>query len=103
MLVVVALAGLLSTACDVHTATGPGALTSITVTVIAGPLATIEVIPNPAMLAINQGQPFTTVGRDAGNNVVPITPSWALAQDGAAATISAAWVREWGRPDCHAC
>jgi len=47
-----------------------------TVTVIAGPLATITVTPNPATLAIGAQQQFTAVGRDAAGNVVPITPVW---------------------------
>jgi hypothetical protein len=155
MLVAVALVGLLSTACDVDTPTGPGALTSITVTpditlainatqqftahgvdtdgnvivispvwsivegggtingsgmftagavlgvftgtvmasingisgtatvtVIAGPLATLEVTPNPATVEVDQSQQFTVVARDAGGNVVPITPSWAVVSSG---------------------
>src|SRR5450756_2209049 len=47
-----------------------------TVTVIAGPLLTITVTPNPATLAIGATQQFTAVGRDAGGNVVAITPVW---------------------------
>jgi hypothetical protein len=47
-----------------------------TVTVIAGPLATITVTPNPATLAIGAQQQFTAVGRDAAGNVVAITPVW---------------------------
>ncbi|HUG40915.1 MAG TPA: hypothetical protein VMM12_10535, partial [Longimicrobiales bacterium] len=47
-----------------------------TVTVIAGPLATIEVTPNPVTLETGAQQQFTAVGRDAGGNVVPITPVW---------------------------
>ena len=54
-----------------------GGLTSIaTITVTAGPLATITVTPNPATLAIGAQQQFTAVGRDAGGNVVAITPVW---------------------------
>jgi hypothetical protein len=47
-----------------------------TVTVVAGPLATITVTPNPATLAIGAQQQFTAVGKDAAGNVVPITPVW---------------------------
>ena len=47
-----------------------------TVTVIAGPVATITVTPNPATMATGAQQQFTAVGRDAGGNVVPITPVW---------------------------
>ena len=46
------------------------------VIVIAGPLATITVTPNPASMATGAQQQFTAVGRDAGGNVVPITPVW---------------------------
>ncbi|HEX8358901.1 MAG TPA: hypothetical protein VF613_02205, partial [Longimicrobium sp.] len=54
-----------------------GGLTRIaTITVTAGPLATITVTPNPATLAIGAQQQFTAVGRDAGGNVVAITPVW---------------------------
>jgi len=54
-----------------------GGLTSVaTVTVTAGPLATITVTPNPATLAVGAQQQFTAVGRDAGGNVVAITPVW---------------------------
>jgi hypothetical protein len=47
-----------------------------TVTVEAGPLATIVVTPNPVTLQTGAQQQFTAVGRDAGGNVVPITPVW---------------------------
>jgi hypothetical protein len=54
-----------------------GGLSAVaTVTVVAGPLATITVTPNPATLAIGAQQQFTAVGRDAQGNVVPITPVW---------------------------
>ncbi|HEY0037494.1 MAG TPA: hypothetical protein VGB66_12435, partial [Longimicrobium sp.] len=54
-----------------------GGLTSVaTITVTAGPLATITVTPNPATLAAGAQQQFTAVGRDAGGNVVAITPVW---------------------------
>jgi hypothetical protein len=54
-----------------------GGLTSTaTITVTAGPLATITVTPNPATLAVGAQQQFTAVGRDAGCNVVAITPVW---------------------------
>jgi hypothetical protein len=54
-----------------------GGLTSVaTITVTAGPLATITVTPNPATLAVGAQRQFTAVGRDAGGNVVAITPVW---------------------------
>jgi hypothetical protein len=47
-----------------------------TVTVVAGPLATITVTPNPVTLETGAQQQFTAVGRDAGGNVVAINPVW---------------------------
>ncbi|MEP7346856.1 MAG: hypothetical protein ABI877_16405, partial [Gemmatimonadaceae bacterium] len=55
-----------------------------TVTVTYGPLATITVSPNPASLGIGAAQQFTAVGRDAGGNVVAITPAWAVVAGGGA-------------------
>ena len=59
-----------------------GITVTATVIVTAGPLATITVTPNPATLPINTTQQFTAVGRDAGNNVVPITPVWSVTNGG---------------------
>jgi hypothetical protein len=53
-----------------------------TAIVTAGPLATITVTPNPATLVIGAQQQFTAVGRDAGNNIVPITPVWSVVNGG---------------------
>jgi len=53
-----------------------------TVIVTGGALATITVTPNPASLAPNATQQFTAVGRDASNNVVPITPVWSVTAGG---------------------
>ncbi len=53
-----------------------------TVIVTGGPLATITVTPNPASMAPNATQQFTAVGRDASNNVVPITPVWSVTAGG---------------------
>lgn len=49
-----------------------------TVTVTAGPLATITVTPNPVTVQTNGTQQFTAVGRDAGGNVLTITPTWSV-------------------------
>ena len=57
------------------TVTCGGLTATATITVTAGPLATITVTPNPT-LAIGATQQFTAVGRDAFNNVVAITPVW---------------------------
>ena len=55
-----------------------------TVTVIIGSLATITVTPNPDTLAINGVQQFTAVGKDAGGNVLTITPVWSVVASGGA-------------------
>jgi hypothetical protein len=54
------------------------------VIVTIGPLATITVTPNPDTLAINATRTFVAVGRDAGNNVVAITPTWSVVASGGA-------------------
>lgn len=60
-----------------------GAVTSSsTVTVTAGPLATITVTPSTVTLAAGATQQFTAVGHDAGNNVVAIAPTWSVASGG---------------------
>lgn len=58
------------------TVTCGGQTAVATITVTAGPLAAITVTPNPATLAMGAQQQFTAVGRDAGGNVVAITPVW---------------------------
>jgi hypothetical protein len=55
-----------------------------TVRVITGPLATIAVSPDPATLSINGTQQFTAVGRDAGGNLVALTPTWSMVAGGGA-------------------
>jgi len=60
-----------------------GALSSnATVTVTTGPLVTITVTPNPMSLPSGSTQQYTAVGKDAGGNVVPLTPVWSVAQGG---------------------
>ncbi|MHB1071882.1 MAG: ice-binding family protein [Gemmatimonadaceae bacterium] len=60
-----------------------GALSATaTVTVAAGPLASITVTPNPVTLAISSAQQFTATGRDAVGNVVPIVPTWSVVAGG---------------------
>jgi len=60
-----------------------GTVSGTASTVIAvGPLATITVTPSPVSLAIGATQQFTAVGRDIGNNVVPITPTWSVVSAG---------------------
>ena len=55
-----------------------------TVTVTVGALATIVVTPTSASLTVSATQQFTAVGRDAGNNVVAITPVWSVVAGGGA-------------------
>jgi Ice-binding-like len=60
-----------------------GALSgSATVIVTAGALFSITVTPNPDSLPPNAQQQFTAVGKDAGGNVVPITPVWSVTAGG---------------------
>jgi hypothetical protein len=60
-----------------------GTLTAnATVVVTTGALATITVTPNPDTLAIGETQQFTAIGRDAGGNVIAITPVWSVANAG---------------------
>ncbi len=59
-----------------------GITANATVIVNPGPLATIVVTPNPATMAINATQQFTAVGRDANNNIVPMTPVWSVTAGG---------------------
>ena len=72
----------LGTYANTVTATSDVLTATATVTVVAGPLATITVTPNPGSSAIGGTQQYTAVGKDAGGNVVPITPSWAVVAGG---------------------
>lgn len=53
-----------------------------TVTVIAGPLSSITVTPNPVTVQSGDTQQFIAVGHDAGGNVFVITPVWAVVNGG---------------------
>lgn len=66
----------LGTFAESVTATEGSISGTATVTVVAGPLASITVTPNPVTLAIGAQQQFTAVGRDAGGNQVPVTAVW---------------------------
>ncbi len=61
-----------------------GGLTgNATVIVVSpGPLATITVTPNPASVIVGGTQQFVATGRDAGGNIVPITPVWSTVAGG---------------------
>ncbi|HEV8410276.1 MAG TPA: hypothetical protein VGQ30_07195, partial [Gemmatimonadaceae bacterium] len=65
----VALAGILSSACDVHGISEPGSLSSIVVT------------PN-ASIASGASEQMTAVGLDADGRVITIAPVWSVAQNG---------------------
>ncbi|HYW32911.1 MAG TPA: ice-binding family protein [Gemmatimonas sp.] len=64
------------------TATSGNSSAFATATIVAGPVASITVTPNPRTLAPAGTQQFTAVARDAGNNVVPITPAWTVVNGG---------------------
>ncbi len=57
------------------------------VTIGVGALASVTITPRPVVLPMAGAQQFTAVGRDAGNNVVAITPVWSVIAGGG--TISA--------------
>jgi hypothetical protein len=65
-------------------ATSNGLTGTATVTIIAGTLTTITVTPNPDTTQVLTTQQFVAVGRDAGNNIVPITPTWTVTNSGGA-------------------
>jgi hypothetical protein len=55
---------------------------SMTVTIAAGPLATLDVAPATVTLASGATQQYTAVGKDAHNNVVAVTPAWSVVAAG---------------------
>ena len=65
-------------------ATSGGISGKATVTVVAGPLATITVTPNPSLLVVGATQQFTAAGKDAIGNPVAITPTWSVVAGGGA-------------------
>lgn len=68
-----------------------GTLTgSATVTVTAGPLASITLTPNPVTLTVGGAQQFVATGKDANGNVVTIAPVWSVVAGGG--TITAAGI-----------
>jgi Ice-binding-like len=50
--------------------------------VTAGPLASITLTPNPVTLAVTATQQFVVVGKDAGGNIVPFSPTWSIVAGG---------------------
>ncbi len=63
-------------------ATSNGMSATANVTVVIGPIVTIVVTPNPATMNPSATQQFTAVGRDAGNNIVAMTPVWTVTAGG---------------------
>ena len=69
---------------------GAGSISAFaTVTVNAGPLATITVTPNPVNVGTSATQQFTAVGQDASGNIIPIlpVPVWTVRAGHAGGTI----------------
>lgn len=52
------------------------------VTVLAGPPASIVLTPTPVLLASGGTQQYTAVVRDASNNLLTVTPNWSVAAGG---------------------
>ncbi len=69
-------------------ASSNGVKTLVTITVIVGPLASIQVSPSPVTMAVNGTQQFSAVGTDAAGNPVVMTTAWTVVAGGG--TISAA-------------
>ena len=63
-------------------ASGLGVRGNATVNVTSGSVATMTVTPNPSTVLVGQTQQFTAVARDAGGNVVPVTPVWSVVAGG---------------------
>ncbi|MEO8451937.1 MAG: ice-binding family protein [Gemmatimonadota bacterium] len=56
-----------------------------TVSVTAGAVASIRVTPNPVSLATGATAQFTATGRDAGGNIVAVSPTWSVVNAAAGA------------------
>lgn len=59
-----------------------------TVNVTVGGLASITVTPSQVVLAAGGTQQYAAVGKDAGNNVVAITPVWSVAASGGSISVA---------------
>lgn len=55
---------------------------TVTVIATAGPLASLNITPDPATLAPNATQTFVATGLDADGNTVSVTPVWAVVAGG---------------------
>ena len=80
--------GVLGTFTNTVTATVGSVSGRATVTVVAGPAASITITPTPATLVSGTAQLFTPVVRDAAGNVLALVPTWSVAAGGG--TITAA-------------
>jgi hypothetical protein len=67
------------------------------VIVTVGALESIEVTPNPITLEEGTSQQYAAIGRDAGGNVVPITPSWTIVAGGGTITAGAVFTAGSGQ------
>ncbi len=74
-----ALAGTFTNTVRATSGTIFGTATAI---VTAGAAASIVVTPNPATVQTNATQQFIATARDAGGNIVPITPVWSVVNGG---------------------
>ncbi len=61
---------------------------SVTVTIVAGALASITVTPNPANMGVNSTQQFTASGWDAHGNAVAISPAWSVVNGGGSISVA---------------
>src|SRR5947209_357680 len=52
------------------------------ITVTPGALASIVLTPSPVTLAVTTTRQFVAVGKDAGGNVVPFSPTWSIVAGG---------------------
>jgi Ice-binding-like len=55
---------------------------SASMTITAGVIATITVVPSPVTLAVTATQQFIAVAKDAGGNIVQFTPTWSVVAGG---------------------
>ena len=63
-------------------ATSSGISGAASVTVTAGSLASIVIVPASASIAVGSGQQFTAEGRDASGNFLAIVPTWTVVNGG---------------------
>jgi hypothetical protein len=64
------------------TSNGVSGFATVTVTAVPPTLATIVVLPNPAVIPSNGTQQFAATGIDAGGNNFAITPVWSVVNGG---------------------